>query len=106
MRPTDLNAAFSVFEDSQRLVGAALRQIVKISVNLPQAALDGRAGLAHEPRHLILSNDDVLRLDRHLANRDTCQNQTGEEEERKKQTNKTNEIINRYRRLGPTAGAI
>jgi hypothetical protein len=97
VRPTDLNAAFSVFEDSQRLVGAALGQIVKISVNLPQAALDGRAGLAHEPRHLILSDDDVLRLDRHLANRDTCQN-------REKKNEKLLSMF--IGRLGPTAGAI
>ena len=99
MWPTDLNAAFPVFEDSQRLVRAALRQIVKISVNLPQAALDGRAGLAHEPRHLILPNDDVLRLDRHLANCNTCG---------KNMKKKVISIVTIYRRLGtkrPTAGA-
>jgi hypothetical protein len=47
---------------------------------------------------LILSDDDVLRLDRHLANRDTCQNPKKPEKRR-----------NYYRcigRLGPTAGAI
>ena len=68
---TDLDAALAVLEDSQRLVGTSFLQIVEVAVDFPQAALDRRPRLAHQTGHLVRSDDNILRFNRHLSQRQT-----------------------------------